>query len=169
MTTTFLNPPPHLLNSSPLRLRRSLAPQWTKYILNSAAFWYTQWTNYFLTTSPPQLLTSSPPQLIFSLLTFSLLTFSLLTFSTPHLLNSAALWRPRWSKHSSVALQVAPTMVFGAPSGPITALWRSLAIFSGKLLCSLAPLAETPTKWIIIYYLHQMQIIRFYFKISGTK
>ena len=120
MTTIFLNLPPHLL------------PSPTPHILNSAALWYFQWTKYFLTSSPPQLLTSSTPPL-------SGTPSGQNTSSPPPFLNSAALWYPQWTKYlltySTLPLSGAPsgpTMLSGGPSGPNL-------LFGTPKWCSLAP------------------------------
>ena len=102
MTTTFLNLPPHLLPSSTPPL--SGAPSGQN------------------TSTPPHLHTFSPPHLHTS-------TLPHLHTSTPlHLHTSSPLWYPSGQNtssppqlHCSLAPQVAPTLLFNAPSG---AFWR---------------------------------------------
>ena len=127
---------PHLLNSTASGTPVDKIPL---HLLNFAALWYSQWTKYILNSSPS------------------------------HLLNSTTLWYPQWTKY---LLSSSTPLLSGAPSGPHSALGRpkwppcSLApqvVLSnplvalsgasrGSLLCSLAPLTETPTKNPIIYY-----------------
>ena len=189
MTTTFLNLPPHLLNSaalwypqwtkylltsstpplsgtpsgqntfSPPPLRRSLVPPVDKippHLLNSAAFWYPQWTKYLLTSSPPPLSgtpsgqnTSSPPQLRRSLvppvdkIPSHLLPSAALWYPqwTKYLLTSSALWRPKWTKY---LLPSSTSPLSGAPSGPHPALGRPK--WTKYLLpSSTSPLSGTPS------------------------
>ena len=95
MTTTFLNLPPHLLNSAALWY-----PQWTKYLLSSSTSQLLTSSTTPLsvtpsgqnTSSPPPLLNSSPLQLRHSLVP-PVDKISL------HLLNSTTLWYPQWTKY----------------------------------------------------------------------
>ena len=108
---------------------------------------------------PPHLLPSSTPPL-------SGTPSGQNTSTPPH---STALWYPQWTKY---LFPSSTPPLSGAPSDPHPALWRpkwcSLApqvalshtqcsgASRGNLHCSLAPLAETPTKIPIIYYLPKL-------------
>ena len=132
-----------LLTSLSPHLHCSLVPPVNKippHLLTSTPLWYPQWTKYLLSSSLPHLLPSSTPHLLNS--------------STPHLLNSTTLWHHKWTKY---LLTSSTPLLSDGLSSPHHAFWRRkwrslmpLVALSGpsrgNLLCSLAPLAEIPTK-----------------------
>ena len=136
MTTTFLNPPPHLLPSSTPPLSGTPNRQntsSTSHLLNSAAFWYLQWTKYLLNSSPLQLrcFLVPPVDKIPSQLRRSLAPP--VDKIPPHFLNPVALWHPQWP----------PPLLCCTPSG---ALWR--LSWQPPLLSS-ASLTDTNEKTIL--------------------